>query len=111
MSEPTLSEQIAWLRSRIERLEDEAAHFQTSAAESVVMSRAVLASLEAQQWRPIETAPKDGTLILVCTKEGAISMSRWYSLTEKWLWTPFYHWQELAYWMPLPAPPQHGEDK
>lgn len=60
---------------------------------------------DAQGWRPIETAPKDGTVVLVFT-EGCVWLAAWQS---EW-------WEESTsersgmsirplVWMPLPAPP------
>lgn len=71
------------------------------------IERAVLNSPEvvAMRWRPIETAPKDGTEILAfCPKAG----------THCVFWESGY-WREKAsflglrneptHWIPLPAPP------
>lgn len=60
--------------------------------------------MSANPWRPISTAPKDGTVIFV---PGGIAHwydGAWYSLTgqgypgRRVTWTPLH-------WMPLPAPP------
>lgn len=62
------------------------------------------------KWQPIETAPMDGTEILV---PGGIAYYRivdsgWYTITaEKWPGKPI-QWP-VKHWMPLPAPP--GEDE
>lgn len=72
------------------------------------------------EWKPIESAPKDGTPFLVC----------WESADDKWVMTTAAWWQPSngnadlgfwdlvesgtyaddsevvpEYWMPLPAPP------
>lgn len=77
----------------------------------------IRAALEAMQWRPIETAPKDGSYIL-CMSIGhtlykgvvqeAISMC--YFNNE---WVAFngdgdFHCP--THWMPLPTPPEGGSD-
>lgn len=59
-------------------------------------------------WQPIETAPKDGTRVLV--------NSHWMDATGKRLGVEIAHWREEGYWqclerqpthwMPLPDPPK-----
>ena len=57
-------------------------------------------------WRPIETAPKDGTNILVYSKGRIISacwsiaMEDWAEVLHGYTMFPPTHWQ------PLPKPPQ-----
>lgn len=67
----------------------------------------------APQWQPIETAPKDGTKVLVCCigvssrtkkREGQIVVDFWNK--------DFEYWGEFnrdyfpaTHWMPLPTPP------
>lgn len=73
------------------------------------------------EWKPIETAPKDGTRILVLTMYGDIECADWYVFT-----TPRYEgvkddlyrrvedktsegWNcssSPTHWMPLPEPPK-----
>jgi hypothetical protein len=71
------------------------------------------------EWQPIETAPRDGTKILVFTVHGEIEISDWYSISH-------FHYEEAenglyrkvetcidegwnsnmpVCWMPLPPPP------
>ncbi len=58
------------------------------------------------EWQPIETAPQDGTRILVFTVHGDIEISEWYTIcifdppTEGW------NSNEPTHWMPLPEPPK-----
>lgn len=77
--------------------------------------RAVLALLE---WQPIETAPKDGTPILLYWPghRGHIAtncfVARWNVLAEDWLSSGQPVWRgagiyEPTHWMPLPEPPSH----
>lgn len=78
------------------------------------------------EWQPIETAPKDGTSILVaCAGEdigmGAVEITEW-CVMENYRWelvegdtyrkvreAPTEFWDgnghRATHWMPLPAPP------
>lgn len=82
------------------------------------------------EWQPIETAPKDGTEVLVwCSKCALVPIAMSYSsaayfeleygdpeyMEEGWYmsWSypvdpPEVTWQP-THWMPLPPPPQEGE--
>lgn len=82
---------------------------------------------EERTWKPIETAPKDGTEILVWREDAGILLARWIApfdfLTEKesenipnadepdWFCADFVSGDRLSnsglptYWMPLPAAP------
>ncbi|MBE3145099.1 MAG: hypothetical protein IMZ61_14450 [Planctomycetes bacterium] len=78
-------------------------------------------------WRPIDTAPKDGTKILVFTIHGDIELSEYcimenshYEEVENGLYrkaidksTEFWNGNKPVLWMPLPLPPVtrlvHGE--
>ena len=66
--------------------------------------------LKAGGWQPIETAPKDGTWILVYTPEneefkGGHSVATWAMNT--WIYDGMCpeEWPP-THWMPLPQPPQ-----
>lgn len=67
-----------------------------------------LAEYQRQQWQPLETAPKDGTHILICCKPdavyecGRIGVDVWYH--NRWLIST--HPLEPIAWMPLPPPPE-----
>lgn len=69
-------------------------------------------------WQPIETAPKDGTRILVCTIHGEIELSDWFEMRREVydeVGDGLYRKRELvegawnsnrpAFWMPLPKLP------
>ncbi len=74
----------------------------------------------ADRWQPIDTAPKDGTQILVFTKHGEIEQSKW-CLPHSFTYEPvsdglyrkvppdpedgFWNSNTPTHWMPLPAPP------
>jgi hypothetical protein len=64
------------------------------------------------EWQPIETAPKDGTRILIfgareCYGGDYISLAYW----DHW-WRGDYdepvYVDEPTHWMPLPPPPQQA---
>lgn len=62
-------------------------------------------------WQPIETAPKDGTLILLYPKDGdgIISIGRWMTMRGgNSIWAAGGGWfepDEVSHWLPLPKPP------
>ena len=78
-----------------------------------IQGRAILVNaeiaLELFEWQPIETAPKDGTEIILCDmnwprvdgyrprKIGLFYAGKWLINGGSW---------EPTHWMPLPPPPQ-----
>jgi len=68
------------------------------------------------EWQPIETAPKDGTDILILTKKHGIRVAR----HEPWAWAKDVVWfialndgpsggtfaHDATHWMSLPHPPE-----
>ena len=60
-------------------------------------------------WQPIETAPRDGTEILVIESAGGCYVANWQSL-DGWVWA--YDNMDgptctnPTHWMPLPEPPK-----
>lgn len=69
------------------------------------------------EWKPIESAPKDGTVILVCafTDGGGpkdygrmIGSARF--LDGGWWWESEGNAAWPAYWMPLPPDPRPEEE-
>lgn len=79
---------------------------------------ALAALLEAQQWRPITTAPKDGTPVIVYDGR-CVGMGRWQLVsgtstqhpngsvehTETYGWFSCYAGLQATHWQPLPPPP------
>ena len=62
------------------------------------------------EWQPIETAPKNGTRIIVYRPEGyetsyvpSIGEDFWHKGLEKWANSNKY--QRPTHWQPLPGPP------
>ena len=69
------------------------------------------------EWQPIETAPKDGSSIIVCdSKIGFVCEAcwwdSWYSNKNNTGWMiancdeEYGHYIDATHWMPLPAPPK-----
>lgn len=72
----------------------------------------------SNNWQPIETAPKDGTAILLLSQLGVVSGRYYFKDGEQRYWQSemgdVYFWgatsgAAITHWMPLPAPPQEGE--
>lgn len=68
--------------------------------------------MTANEWQPIETAPRDGTDILVCCGpdfDPMFGVAAWRNDTDGWfIWWDtsgkIVTWPE--FWMPLPLPPE-----
>jgi hypothetical protein len=60
------------------------------------------------EWQPIETAPKDGTVILAWRKYGSIpKFVRFDSFYGEWeVQEEGWHVHNLTHWMPIPEPPK-----
>lgn len=67
-------------------------------------------------WQPIETAPKDGTKVLLFfpgpfndKAENGIVTGQWTGNTDRWwlsaIWASSNAHQNPTHWMPLPIPP------
>jgi hypothetical protein len=60
------------------------------------------------EWQPIDTAPKDGTDVLIfCDDEiviGSFAGGMW------WFDQIRYEKHAPTHWMPLPAPPKKGDE-
>ena len=73
------------------------------------------------EWRPIESAPKDGTPVLA-VRNDEIIIAYWhrdqYAMKPRPYWhgtdkhyrgATFCRQNPIAHWMPLPAPPKAAE--
>ena len=64
----------------------------------------------AQSWQPIETAPKDGTQIIIAVAgdEYEPSWAWWSDRHRAWFipHTSIAYQMEPTHWMPLPPPPE-----
>ncbi len=72
--------------------------------------------MKRDQWQPIETAPKDGTGVLLCISIGDghhVQYTGSYHDGHWWV-TNFSggdeYWYTPTDWMPLPEPPQKRKD-
>ena len=58
------------------------------------------------EWQPMETAPKDGTEILLCSMfVMAVCYWRDDNVMQEWTWGCGNVYSNPRYWMPLPEPP------
>lgn len=86
----------------------------------------VLDAYDARQWRPIESAPKDGTRVMLCRPRAGndvrIVFGSWdadpYAQKPRPFWSDDQdriwgrdHQRKMVptHWQPLPAPPQKGD--
>lgn len=62
----------------------------------------------ARKWLPIETAPKDGTRVMLIAMGGLIGIGGWGFETRysdyAWLMDSYSYWLTPTHWQPLPAP-------
>lgn len=64
------------------------------------------------EWQPIETAPKDGTMVLIWRKleKGIGGDFPAHAAVDEWRGNSWYRTrpgQQPTHWMPLPSPPTH----
>ena len=62
------------------------------------------------EWQPIETAPQDGTWVVLCraTDMDCIIAAVWEAADNDFSWATLdgsYHKNWGTHWMPLPEPP------
>lgn len=70
-------------------------------------------------WRPIETAPKDGTWVILYAPAGGVQPGYWGPSYFDYdpMWLQYAHRSEArevvgepTHWMPLPNSPEDGTD-
>ena len=63
------------------------------------------------EWQPIETAPRDGTrVMLIDTFDQWHYIGRWNAdLGDQGFWEDMSEYALPTHWMPLPAAPKEGE--
>ena len=64
---------------------------------------------EAEGWKPIETAKKDGTAVLATWPDYAGVMQVGICWNNGTGWYPYN--RQATHWMPLPAAPAQGESR
>ena len=81
---------------------------------AILGARAALAEIERDsEWQPIETAPKDGTRVLVFSTHYGIGVASWNAMCNEWWIEPSDRLEDpeialLIHWRPLPKSP-YGE--
>ena len=70
---------------------------------------------ERAQWQPIETAPKDGTKVLLYKPDdefwcSSIATARWWAKESEWLCTGSAYFPAPTHWQPLPPEPKGGAE-
>ena len=86
----------------------------TSIADILAQKDAEIAKLR-NPWQPIETAPKDGTHILVTSGE-LMTVAHYHQDGFYLTWNSYaefadFNMQYVTHWTPLPQPPQTKEAK
>ncbi len=70
---------------------------------------------DTREWQPVETAPRDGSMILIAVKRvyPSVHPARWRGTDADAIsfrhWDSWQHWfsdADLIGWMPLPPAPQ-----
>lgn len=79
----------------------------------IVAALRELLSLRRSQWQPIESAPKDGTrvmLAVILTHPQQVGQEAQFYQLCSWTgdnWSPFIP-NKWTHWQPLPSPPKDG---
>ena len=91
--------ETGWHALRQERDELKAAYKHT-----VEDNEDLVRVLDAVKWQPIETAPKDGSLVDMWHKNGFRVVETWW--TDDKCWACVMDDSDFTHWMPLPEPPK-----
>lgn len=79
-----------------------------------VVSAAILADRQAREeardgggWRTIDSAPRDGTWVLIATHQfvGGVVLARWSRTNQHFVDIDQDDYFDASHWMPTPAPP------
>jgi Protein of unknown function (DUF551) len=75
----------------------------------IELMRAALEAAARACWQPIETAPKDGTAILLCVGRW-MTVGHWHRVAGGWssngpVYSPYGLDEQPTHWQPLPEPP------
>jgi hypothetical protein len=61
-------------------------------------------------WQPMETAPRDGSWILLCNQVDCLAVSGYWDVRDDdWMTDVNLPYFIPAYWLPLPAAPSQGK--
>ena len=68
----------------------------------------------AERWQHIATAPKDGSIFLICYDDGTVRTGRFLDNSQtQWPWSGFRSMygaylpsRKITHWQPLPDPPE-----
>jgi hypothetical protein len=69
------------------------------------------------EWKKLELAPRDGSLVLAIDQKKEYFVIRWFSIGSRGAWEIYaaglgsdwgYSDRAFSYWMPLPEPPKEG---
>ena len=73
----------------------------------IAENRFLCATCKRPLWQPIETAPRDGTQVILCDQDGDILTGN-YVAPYWWIdqFMPPMMYGDPLYWMPLPEPPK-----
>lgn len=107
------AETIAGLRAELQEMkcsrDDNASALAYQTMQNATLRQQLRAAeARAVQWQPIETAPRDGTVILLADMRGRVANGE-FGNYKVWSWP--YVMVEPTHWMPLPASPQGSESK
>lgn len=122
MNSPTISDVERQAREALERLQFEREHNSFHRTATItddtldLVEEALSQKSEREEWQPIETAPKDGSMILAwCVHPHAevVPDAEEYrcAVVTRWIdhngggWTWYGMSGRFTHWRPLPAPP------
>jgi len=61
-------------------------------------------------WQPIQTAPRDGSIVIVCEVEGVPPQTAFFDIGGWQVWVYWLTGMQVrgkpTHWMPLPEPPK-----
>lgn len=69
------------------------------------LANALREALTASLWRPIETAPRDGTRVLVCWQDTGVVESAEYTQGAGWTGAACFWIRDPTHWQPRPEVP------
>jgi len=99
---------LGLVRGSVERMIAERDLFKK---ETVALAKDIQATpvyLVCAQWEPIETAPRDGIPLLLCTDGGIVFVGKLNKHLQLWVDDQGRErFRTVCYWMPLPKPPTH----